>query len=165
MVSWRVGILLTGLTTPVGWLSFTPTDHPKSVRNRCVIEVFGGVFVLSHCSFDFSVGVGAFVVGLSQIFFFSWTQRVVGKGYQTVHITFEIQFKISSYFIIDDLFENFMMTLHISLIKIIGADLVFENVNTSELLSEFDAWWIITIHVKMRYWLRIKDAYPADKNV
>ena len=28
----------------------TPTDRPKSVRNRCVIEVFaGGVFVLSIC--------------------------------------------------------------------------------------------------------------------
>ena len=26
---------------------FTPTDRPKLVRNRCVIEVFGGVFVLS----------------------------------------------------------------------------------------------------------------------
>ena len=25
----------------------TPTDRPKSVRNRCVIEVFGGLFVLS----------------------------------------------------------------------------------------------------------------------
>ena len=25
----------------------TPTDRPKSVRNRCLIEVFGGVFVLS----------------------------------------------------------------------------------------------------------------------
>ena len=25
----------------------TQTDCPKSVRNRCVIEVFGGVFVLS----------------------------------------------------------------------------------------------------------------------
>ena len=24
----------------------TPTDRPESVRNRCVIEVFGGVFVL-----------------------------------------------------------------------------------------------------------------------
>ena len=35
-----------GLTTPVGWL-VTPTDRPKSVRNRCVIEVFGGVCVLS----------------------------------------------------------------------------------------------------------------------
>ena len=26
---------------------YTPTDRPKSVRNRCVIEVFGGVCVLS----------------------------------------------------------------------------------------------------------------------
>ena len=45
-----------------------PADRPKSVRNR-VIEVFGGVFVLSqsHCFLDFSVGVGAFVVRLSQI--------------------------------------------------------------------------------------------------
>ena len=25
----------------------TPTDRPKSVHNRCVIEVFGGVFVMS----------------------------------------------------------------------------------------------------------------------
>ena len=39
-----------------------------SVRNCCLIEVYGGVFVLSHCFFlDFSVGVGAFVIGLSQI--------------------------------------------------------------------------------------------------
>ena len=40
----------------------TQTDHPKSVHNRCVIEVFGGVFVLSCCFLDFSVGVGAFVI-------------------------------------------------------------------------------------------------------
>ena len=36
---WKVGILKTGLTTP--------TDRPKSVHNRCVIDGFGGVFVLS----------------------------------------------------------------------------------------------------------------------
>ena len=29
--------------------------------------VFGGVCVLSRCFLDFSVGVGAFVIGLSQI--------------------------------------------------------------------------------------------------
>ena len=46
----------------------TPTDRPKSVRNRCVIEVFGVVFVLSRCFLAFSEGVGAFVIGLSQIF-------------------------------------------------------------------------------------------------
>ena len=44
----------------------TPTDRPKSVRNRCVIELFCGV-VLSLCHFYISVGVGAFVIGLSQI--------------------------------------------------------------------------------------------------
>ena len=36
----------------------TPTDRPKSVRNRCVIELFGGVFVLLRCFLDFSVGEG-----------------------------------------------------------------------------------------------------------
>ena len=35
-----------GLTTPVGWL-VTLTDRPKSVRNRCVIDVIGGVCVFS----------------------------------------------------------------------------------------------------------------------
>ena len=59
----------------------TPIDHPNSVRNRCVIEVFGGVYVLSLCFLefsvldsrftpyqrDFSVSVGAFVIGPSQI--------------------------------------------------------------------------------------------------
>ena len=50
------------------WVAIvTPTDRPKSVRNRCVIEVFVGVFVLSRCFLDFSVGVGAFVIGLSPI--------------------------------------------------------------------------------------------------
>ena len=47
----------------------TLTDRPMSVRNRCVI---GGVilmafFVLSRCFLDFSVGLWAFVIGLSQI--------------------------------------------------------------------------------------------------
>ena len=45
----------------------TPTDRPKSVRNRCVINVFVALFVLSLCPFDISAGVGAFVIGLSQI--------------------------------------------------------------------------------------------------
>ena len=49
----------------------TPTDRHKSVRNRCVIEVYGGVFVLSRCLLGFSLDVGAFVIGLSQISSFS----------------------------------------------------------------------------------------------
>ena len=40
----------------------TPTDRPKSVCNRCVIEVFGGVFVLTFCFLEFSLGVRAFVI-------------------------------------------------------------------------------------------------------
>ena len=47
-----------------------PTDRPRSVRNRCVIEYFVALFVLSLCPFDISVGVGASVIGLSQISFF-----------------------------------------------------------------------------------------------
>ena len=46
---------------------FTPTDRPKSVRNRCLIELFCGVVCVVTCPFDVSVGVGAFVIGLGQI--------------------------------------------------------------------------------------------------
>ena len=45
----------------------TPTDRPKSVRNRCVIDFSVALFALSLCPFDISVGVRAFVIGLSQI--------------------------------------------------------------------------------------------------
>ena len=45
----------------------TPTDRPKSVRNRCLIELFVALFVLSFCHFVISVGVGAFVIGLGKI--------------------------------------------------------------------------------------------------
>ena len=45
----------------------TPTDRPKSVCNRCLIELFVALFLLSLCPFDISVGVGAFVIGLDQI--------------------------------------------------------------------------------------------------
>ena len=44
----------------------TPTDRPKSARNRCLIELFVAFFVLSLSPFDISVGVGAFIIGLSQ---------------------------------------------------------------------------------------------------
>ena len=45
----------------------TATDRLKSVRNRCVIDFFVALFVLSLCPFDYSVGVGDFVIGLNQI--------------------------------------------------------------------------------------------------
>ena len=46
----------------------TPTDRPKSVRKPlCNRTFFVALFVLSLCPFDISVGVRAFVIGLSQI--------------------------------------------------------------------------------------------------
>ena len=53
-------IELTMLVNPF-YLSYfivtlvTPTDRPKSVRNRCVIELFVALFVLSLCPFDIGV--------------------------------------------------------------------------------------------------------------
>ena len=47
----------------------TPTDLSKSVHNRCVIEVFVGVFVLYLDFFIFD-GIGVFVIGLSLILSF-----------------------------------------------------------------------------------------------
>ena len=61
--------LVERLGSPVGLL-VTPTNRPKSVRNRCVIEVFGGVCVCCPLVFEFSVGIGGFVIGLGQISFF-----------------------------------------------------------------------------------------------
>ena len=40
-----------------------PTERPKSVRNYCVIEIIGGVFVLSRCFLKLSVVDEAFVIG------------------------------------------------------------------------------------------------------
>ena len=45
----------------------SPTDSPWTVCNCCVFEHFCGVFVMSLCCFEYSVGKGAFVIGLSQI--------------------------------------------------------------------------------------------------
>ena len=50
------------------WVTLvSQTDRPKSVRYRCVIELFVALFVLSLCPYDISVGVWAFVIGLNQI--------------------------------------------------------------------------------------------------
>ena len=55
-------VAASGKVGPVNHTSWvavvTPTDRLKSVRNRCVIELFCGV-VLSLCPFDIAVGVGA----------------------------------------------------------------------------------------------------------
>ena len=41
--------------------------HKALVCNRCVIESFGGFFCVVMLLYEFSLGVGAFVIGLSQI--------------------------------------------------------------------------------------------------
>ena len=53
----------------------TPTERPKSVRNRCVIYVLVA-FLCRHFLFlEFSVGIRSSVIGLSQIsFFFSYAK-------------------------------------------------------------------------------------------
>ena len=46
-----LGIMLIHHTS---WVAIvTPADRPKSVRNRCVIEVFGGVFCVVTLLFGF----------------------------------------------------------------------------------------------------------------
>ena len=65
---WLVGRWARKPVNHTSWVAVvTPTDRPKSVRNRCVIELFCGVVMLSLCPFEISVGVWAFVIGLSQI--------------------------------------------------------------------------------------------------
>ena len=47
----------------------TPTNRPKSVRKRCVIEVLVE-FLCCQLIDEFSVDIGAFVIELSRISFF-----------------------------------------------------------------------------------------------
>ena len=76
----------------------TQTDCPKSVRNHCVIDVFGGVFVLSRCFLEFFDGVGAFVIGLSGISsFFSYTVHGVFLMYINLTVRYRNKlYKVSS---------------------------------------------------------------------
>ena len=52
----------------------TPTDRPKSVRNRCVIEVLV-TFFCCELVVEFFVGIRAFVTGRNQISFFFSCKR------------------------------------------------------------------------------------------
>ena len=81
-VSGKVVRTLTGLTTPVGLTAVTPTGLPKSVHNRCVIEIFLWLFYVVTMLFGFFCGCRAFVIGLSQIsfsFFHLLTDQIVDK--------------------------------------------------------------------------------------
>ena len=72
----------------------------KSVRNRSVIELCVALFVLSFCPFDISVGVGAFVIGLSKIssFFSHKEWKSVGIEFLTslAHLYFQDEMVLNS---------------------------------------------------------------------
>ena len=61
----------------------TPTDLPKSARNRRVIEHFGGVFVLSLCLFHFPFEVGDMTSDL-----FLFLSMIRGKEIYLTYIHF-----------------------------------------------------------------------------
>ena len=75
-VSWKVGFNHTSLMTVV-----TATVRLNSVRNYCLIEVYGGVSVLSFGFFWFSVGIIAcHVIGLSNIPCYIYFAFVIGPS-------------------------------------------------------------------------------------
>ena len=75
-VSGKVELSLTGFGDCC-YSNWPSSVGPQSLCNQS----FGGVFVLSRCFLDVSVGVGAFVIGLSQISsLFSYIQLSREKG-------------------------------------------------------------------------------------
>ena len=80
-VSGKVDSFKPGLTTPV-----TPTDRPKSVRNRCVIDVLVAI-LCCQLVVEFSV-MGVSVKGLSQISFFVST--ITRKSQRTLFCVFYV---------------------------------------------------------------------------
>ena len=86
------------------WVALvTHTDRPKSVRNRCLIELFCGVVCVVTCPFDISVGVGAFVIGLGQISsFLSFSQispgADPGRRPSSVRPSLSVNFLIFNFF-------------------------------------------------------------------
>ena len=73
----------------------TPTDRPKSVRNRCLIDVFGGICVLSRFFLCLTVSVGAFVIGLS-LFLFTGTLIETNVSFLQCQLSYT-QFSVSLY--------------------------------------------------------------------
>ena len=80
----------------------TPTDLLKSVRNRCVIEDFGGIFVLSRCFMDFPVGEVAFVKGLSRISSFFSSLHLIEIVSFLVYLTISFGLDLFGIFYVHD---------------------------------------------------------------
>ena len=67
----RKSLTTASLLKPNSWMTVvTPTDRPKLVRNRCVIEVLVA-FLCCPLGFRIFCWYRVFVIGLSQICFFS----------------------------------------------------------------------------------------------
>ena len=124
---------------------FTPTDRPKSVRNRCVIEVFGGVFMLSRCFFDFLVDVGVFVTGLSQIpSFFSFCTKKDGQTLNDRYLTAPISLKFNVFEsrfwqlnVQDSLSTRYLITIKTSSTRVFDNSVLDKN-SRHEKPSSFD---------------------------
>ena len=56
-----------------------PTYLPNSVPNRCVIDVFGGIFVLSLCLLDISVGISDLVCHRTEYDLFPFSLEKTSK--------------------------------------------------------------------------------------
>ena len=57
---WESWALVNRFNHTSGVTAVTPTDRPKTVRNRCVIEVFDGVFNVVTLLFGLSCGCRGF---------------------------------------------------------------------------------------------------------
>ena len=103
VVSGKVGPL-TRLVKHISWVAAeSPTFRPTSVQNCWVIELFGGVFVLSLCLFNISVGIEAFAIGLSQIFSCSLDKGLVRSYMYSKCLPSILSFSI---YILASIFDN-----------------------------------------------------------
>ena len=81
-----VCLILNRFNQTNGLAAGTPTNRHKSVRNRCVLKVLVAFFVLSRRFLEFSVSVGDFTIGLSQISsFFSYVNRQTLSSFALVN--------------------------------------------------------------------------------
>ena len=70
----NTAVAVSGTVDPVkpvnhtGWVAVVTPKSPNSLVGPQPPTFFEALFVLSLCPFDISAGVGAFVIGLSQIF-------------------------------------------------------------------------------------------------
>ena len=59
-LEWEGWALVNWINHTIGVTAVTPTDRPKSVCNRCVINVFGGIFYVVALLFVFFCGCRGF---------------------------------------------------------------------------------------------------------